>query len=226
MRHLIHGLLVAASLASMGCIAQMEELDSERALLPLDTPLSVSAGDEPTLAPTILFSEDFSGGHAGWTLGKEWQIGPARTYPAPVFGPPDPAFDHTPTSDNRIAGTLIGAAVSVAPAHDPYFLTSPVINADVPGNVTLSFFRYLHVEGIRLRALIEVFDGRTWVSLFDTGYGFNNAVMDTDWTAITYDLTPYKNPNLRVRFGHSCILRFAGGPTAGWNLDDITITAN
>lgn len=95
---------------------------------------------------TTLFFEDFSDNSAGWTLGTEWQIGPATGSPGSGHGNPDPAQDFTPTSDNGLAGVIIGGNATTS-LHDYYFLTSPVINlSNAFTPVTLSFRRWLNSD--------------------------------------------------------------------------------
>ena len=62
-----------------------------------------------TGGPTLYFVESFASNAAGWTLGTEWEIGPAK---ASTGGGPDPANDHTPSSDNGVAGVVIGGSGS------------------------------------------------------------------------------------------------------------------
>ena len=55
------------------------------------------------VGPTVYFADDFKDASKGWTLGQEWEIGPAKASVG-GFANPDPAMDHTPTGDNGIAG--------------------------------------------------------------------------------------------------------------------------
>jgi len=50
--------------------------------------------------------------------------------------------------------------------------------------------------------------------------GFPPGVSDNAWELVTYDLTPYKNPALRVRFGFDLV----SPPSMGsWTLEGIAI---
>ncbi len=81
---------------------------------------------QPVLAQTVDLEEDFSDNSAGWTLGTEWQIGPA-VVAACSQQASDPAQDHTPTADNGIAGVVIGGCAGTA-VHDFHYLESPAVN--------------------------------------------------------------------------------------------------
>lgn len=65
----------------------------------------------PTQTLTLL-SESFSSGTAaGWTLDPTWEVGKATSSSGHTTGNADPSSDTTPTSDGRIAGTVIGGNI-------------------------------------------------------------------------------------------------------------------
>jgi hypothetical protein len=64
-------------------------------------------GVAPVQVPLTIFTDDFSG-TTGWTLGSNWAIGSATASSGQSSGNADPAADTSTTSDNRIAGTVIG----------------------------------------------------------------------------------------------------------------------
>jgi hypothetical protein len=170
---------------------------------------------------TDIFYEDFSDNGARWTLGKEWQIGPTRTSYGHEYGNPDPAYDHTPGDNNGVAGVVIGGNASTWPSHNCYYLISPKINAAVPGTLTLEFYRWLNSDYVpRMQNKIQVYNGTTWVTLWRSGKA--PGIMDSAWTKISFDLTQYKNPNLRVRFSHN-VGREEPYVVSSWNIDDVRI---
>jgi hypothetical protein len=171
---------------------------------------------------TIYFSEDFSDNSRGWALGPEWAIGP--TLVGSSGSNADPATDHSPSSDNGVAGVMLGAMYTTT-LHPPEYITSPVINLTAlgaTGPVNLTFWRWLNSDyPPYVTETIDVFNGSTWVNLY-TGASsvFNYA---TTWTRFTYDVTPYKNPAFQIRFGHAV---GSAGVIAmgGWNIDDLTLS--
>ncbi|WP_437308191.1 hypothetical protein [Sorangium sp. So ce388] len=165
--------------------------------------------------------------NTGWTLGTGWEIGPTEvsTCQHPST-PSDPAFDHTPTDDNGVAGVYLGGCPPITASTFPYhYLTSPILDTDVDGAVTLSFWRWLNTLS-RNHVKLEVFDGTSWVVLYQSTLGAGSRVLDSSWTNVTYDLTPYRNPNLQVRFGWRVFVHFGGASSSGWNIDDVQITTD
>jgi len=175
-----------------------------------------------SLHAQVVFEESFSGPATGWTTGTEWQIGPTSVGPPPVEGTyPDPAADHSPGTDNRVAGTILGGNVSTA-MHPFRWLESPAVNlAAWTGGVQLRFWRWLNIEqSPYMRARVEVFDGTSWIQVWEN----TNLAPTTDnaWTQVTIEIGRYKNANLRVRFGHDA--HPGGGfPFSGWNIDDVQL---
>lgn len=173
-------------------------------------------------AQTVVFSEDFSDNSAGWTLGPEWQIGPATASPSPgAGGNGDPGTDHTPTADNGVAGTIIGGNVTTS-VHGYYYITSPIIDTSGYGSVSLSFWRWLNIDYTPfMSAIVQVYDGAVWQTLFETGGA--PGTQDSAWTQFTYNLSPYTGTSTRIRFGHQ-VGSNGAYTVSGWNLDDIAIT--
>lgn len=173
---------------------------------------------------TTYFSEDFADNSAGWTLGMEWQIGPAMssTGHTSSCGNGDPAMDHTPTGDNGVAGAVIGGNVSTT-IHPYYYLTSPVIDTSgVTGSMWLSFYRWLNSDYTNfMNNTVEVYDGSTWNLLWESGPPPN--VTDAMWSQQAYDISAYKSNVMQIRFGYE--VGSSGVYTcSGWNLDDVAIT--
>lgn len=171
------------------------------------------------------FSEDFSDNSAGWTLDTEWEIGVATAH-IPTYDPPfssDPGTDVTGLGDNGVAGVVLGGEYDVSATHGYYYLTSPVVNAsNVSGTLDFGYFRWLNSDYPSfVTNIVEVFDGVTWVILWqqpNDGLFIN----ESSWTFYNFDITPYANANLQVRFGFN-IGGIGAGDAGGWNLDDVSI---
>ncbi len=188
--------------------------------------------------PTTYFQEDFSDNSAGWTLGTTWQIGPAVGWNSE-----DPALDHTATADNGIAGVIIGGDAPTT-LHDFYWIESPAFNTAVaPGSVFLSFWRQLNSDYTPyMQNKVQVWNGSAWVDLPFGTTGGCCGVYESTWQnhgvpggapaqptssaqyPTQFDLTPYKNANMRIRFGYNIT---SGGvfSVGSWNLDDIIVAS-
>lgn len=176
---------------------------------------------------TPLFVESFNGGNQnGWDLGPEWDISPAK---ASSGAPPgffdDPEDDATPTVDDNIAGVVIGGAATTE-VHEPYYLTSPKIDISaVQGAVYLTFKRWLNSYfPPYMSSTVDAFDGTKWVTIWHTptveieGGG----VRDNGWKLRALDVTAFKNPSFRIRFGVE-VMHDGALAVSSWNLDDIAI---
>jgi len=171
----------------------------------------------------VYFTEPFTSDMTGWTLGPEWQIGPAAASACSNKGSPDPASDSTPTADNGVAGVAIGGCPQKG-IHGLYYLESPAIDADVQGSVWLDFQRWLNSDfKPYMRNTIEAWDGTEWVLVWQSGGP--PAISDAGWTRVTHDLTAYKNGALKVRFGFE-VQNTQGFTVSGWNIDDVVIANN
>jgi hypothetical protein len=168
--------------------------------------------------PDVHLDEAFADRTGGWTLGTDWEIGPATASPVGEVAGSDPDVDHTPTADNGVAGVLIGGLISGSgPAK---YLESPVLTlAAAPGDLQLRLYRWLNADvNSSTQQLIEVFDGASWVVLYE-----NAEVVTADgaWTEMTFDVTPYKSDQFQIRIGHDGA---GNAPSVGgWNVDDVRI---
>ncbi|HQP38342.1 MAG TPA: MXAN_6577-like cysteine-rich protein, partial [Polyangiaceae bacterium] len=170
-----------------------------------------------------LFTETFSAGAGAWSLGTEWQVGSATVSSGENYGNPDPSVDHTATSDNRVAGVVIGGNASTASTHGFYYLTSPVVNASGVGPLVLEYWRFLNSDYTPyMQNVVEVWNGSTWVTIWSTGSA--PGVADEAWQKVTHDITAYRNASLRVRFGFN-IGSSGVWDVSSWNLDDIRIAS-
>ena len=174
------------------------------------------------MGPTVYFADDFKDASKGWTLGPEWEIGPAQAS-SPSVGNPDPAMDHTPTADNGVAGVQIGGD-AMTNLHPFYYLESPGFNtAGAQGTVVFGFYRWLNSDyDPFMHNTVEVYDGVKWQTVWESGQP--PAIMDGAWTYESYDVTAYKNAGMRVRFGFN--VGSQGVFNIGsWNVDDVMVAS-
>ena len=176
---------------------------------------------------TIYFNETFASNSQGWTLGPEWQIGPAQvSVCAGGSTGNDPALDHTSTADNGVAGVLLGQCYPTV-LHSDYCITSPVIDASAPGGVALTYWRHLHTDYpnyISSHVDVSGNSGASWTTVFNNPA--SNFVNDAAWTQFSHDVTALKSATMQVRFCYSA------GPNSGiiigggWNIDDVTLASS
>ena len=168
-----------------------------------------------------LLNEDFRDNSNGWSLDAEWMIGTASTsFCAAACTGNDPGTDHTATADQGLAGMNIGGCVSTS-SHAFRYLTSPPMDASNAGALTVEFWRHLHGDHSPfMQHRVQVFDGLAWVTIWE--HAPQTCLNDADWTLRSFDVTAYKNPLFRVRFGKAVA---AGGAftSGGWSVDDVRI---
>jgi hypothetical protein len=173
--------------------------------------------------------EDFSDNSAGWTLGYEWQIGPAEPSQCAEYGADDPDSDHSTTDDDGVAGVVLGGCAATA-IHDYTYLESPPFDASgASTGLMLSFYRWLNSDAPPfMTSDVEVWNGSQWVAIW-TQPGFTQ-VFDTPiaggpgWNLNQFDLTPYKNAAMKVRFGVG-IGRNDVYSVGSWNIDDVLVAS-
>ena len=166
------------------------------------------------------WSEDFANNGAGWTLGTNWQIGPAMSSNC-TTGNQDPGTDHTPTGDNGVAGVVIGGCAPQV-VHDFYCITSPVIDTSVvDGPVLLEFWRQLISDYTPfMQNRLDVYDGAAWVNIWASGG--SPMINDPNWTRIIHELSNFKHPTFQMRFCYN-IGSTGVFNVASWNLDDVAL---
>ncbi|MBW4565401.1 MAG: DUF4347 domain-containing protein [Mojavia pulchra JT2-VF2] len=166
-----------------------------------------------------LFYDSFAN-NTGWTLGPEWQIGSATASSGQNYGNPDPTFDNTPTSDNGVAGVVIGGNASTS-LHGYQYILSPVINTNISGSVFFDYYRWLNSDYTPyMQNTVEIYNGSSWVTLWSSGG--SPGIQDNSWTLQNFDITAYKSAATQIRFG------FNVGSTgvysvSSWNIDDVRI---
>ncbi|MBI4704918.1 MAG: hypothetical protein HY744_27755 [Deltaproteobacteria bacterium] len=174
------------------------------------------------LKPDVYFEEDFADNSAGWLLGNEWQIGPAKASAPTNCAGPDPAQDHTPSGDNGVAGVAIGGNASTT-VHDWYWLTSPVIDASGANALYIELYRWLNTDfSPYMLNHIEVYDGSKWVQVWECCLGFV-CTSDKSWQHVWYDIAQFKNAKLQVRIGFKTAQSVLA--VSSWNVDDLFVTS-
>ena len=165
------------------------------------------------------WTETFANNDAGWTLGPQWEIGPAQASNC-WWGFQDPAQDHTQAGDNGVAGVVIGGCAGDTP-HPFYCLTSPVIDTSgIEGPLLIEYYRHLHSDySPFMHNTVDVFDGTSWVTVWASDFP---DIDDADWTRIVHEASNYKNASFQVRFCYD-IGAFGVFEAAGWNLDDVSL---
>jgi Bacterial Ig domain len=177
---------------------------------------------EDRRTPAALFFDDFSSADslASWTRGPNWQIGPAAASTGHEHGYPDPSSDYSTSGDNRLAGVVIGGNVPTALAPASYMVSPPMDLANET-SLTFNFARWLNSDYPNyMTSTIDVFDGSTWKTVFAVTPTSQN--YDSSWQLMSYDLTPYRNAQLRVRFGYS-VGQSGVYIVSGWNIDDVRL---
>jgi hypothetical protein len=177
--------------------------------------------------PVIYFQEDFKDNSKGWLLGPEWQIGPELISSSGTNGD-DPPNDHTLSADNGVAGVVIGGNSSDV-VHPYYYLESPAFStAAAAGPVIVGFYRWLNSDyDPYMHNRVEVYNGSSWIVLWESGGspGIADAPPDgTGWTYVSYDVTTYKNAGMKVRFGFDIGSAFVLSQ-GSWNVDDVLVAS-
>ena len=183
------------------------------------------ASNQSSCTSCAYFSDDFSTSAKGWSsTGGGWEIGPAVAWWGGGYvGSPDPTTDHSPSSDNGIAGVVIGSTEPTTITATPNYFTSPVVDlSTVSTPITLSFYRWLNSDYPPFMTnSVEVFNGTGWVTLW-SGPATSTVIQESSWNYWSFDVTAYRSANFQVRFGYQVM---SGGvyPVGSWNLDDVSV---
>jgi hypothetical protein len=178
---------------------------------------SAPATYERTACNTYL-DEDFSDNSANWTLGNEWQIGPATAGEPPGQGSPDPDTDATATTtDDGVAGMAIGGNRSAA-VHSFAAIESPGLNTSGAGTLKLRFNRWVNSDIAQFETTaVQAHNNFDWENVAtypDT--------RDNSWQPVVIDITAFKGTFMQVRFG-TAILTGGAFSMSGWNVDDVRV---
>ncbi|MDD4050808.1 MAG: C25 family cysteine peptidase, partial [candidate division Zixibacteria bacterium] len=173
------------------------------------------------------FTDDFSYDQ-GWTgLGGlgEWTIGAATGGTgSDSYGGPDPATDHTPTSDNMVLGNDLTSGTGGdynSSLSTTYWITSPAFDCSEFNGVTLGFWRWLGMEKSNYdHAYLQAYDGSAWVTVYENS---TTDLNETAWGFQEYDVSAIadSNPNFQIRFGIGS--SDGSGNYCGWNIDDFVL---
>lgn len=166
--------------------------------------------------PEVFLEEDFASA-PGWGLDSEWDI----KAPPMTTTCNDPPNDSSPTTDNTLAGVNIGGCAGLS-LHGYYYLTSPVFDTSHASTVILSFKRWLRSDlAPFMNHVVQVYNGATWYTVWQNG---GAAVADPSWITVSYNITPYRNANMRIRWGFN--VGAQGAIASGsWNVDDVRVMA-
>ena len=172
--------------------------------------------------PVAIFFDELADNSKGWLLDAPWAIGPAKASSGHYVGFPDPANDATATTNNGVAGVVLGGNVPTS-VHAYAYLTSPVVNAGGATSLFLTYSRWLNSDyEPYMRNAVQVFNGSQWVTIWETGE--SPGITDDSWVQQSFDITAYKNSILRVRFGYQ-VGQSGAFTVSGWNVDDVKLTA-
>ncbi len=161
---------------------------------------------------------------AGWDLGPEWEIGAAKAS-VDGFVCCDPGVDFS--GDGNIAGVVLGgnaAVVEPMPQHPFQYLTSPPVDtSNVPGPLYLTYYRWLlsdYPPFMHNTVEVSMDDGASWFVVWSQE--LQAVTNDGAWTFQAHDITPYKSPTLRFRYGFD--IGQSGVYLAGsWNIDHVKL---
>jgi hypothetical protein len=189
--------------------------------------MQMCGGGQP---PQVIFFDNFKGGNTkGWLLGSEWQIAPAAvgtlgTQCCGFTGDPGADKSSDPFDSNFIAGIVIGSGgLATTNVHPFSYMTSPVVNtAGVPGEVHLTFWRFLNSDypPYMFNVVDVTADGQNWTTIWQGADGI--PIADGDWQFQSYNITAFKSATMRFRFGMN--VNQGGAYSVGsWNIDDVKV---
>ena len=172
----------------------------------------------PSTGVFTIFNDDFAT-DKGWTgYGAGGWARASATASGGCSGGDDPSTDHTPTADNFIIGSYIGACYPNSMTQT-YWLTSPAINCSQQNSCVLEFYSFSGCESSSYDHMyIDVYNGTAWQNIYANVGSFT----ETAWTLRNYNVPQASNnANFQVRFG-------MGGTDGsvtyqGWNIDDFSV---
>lgn len=182
------------------------------------------AGSLPACSPFFYFFDNFSVQNANWVKGPEWEIGPmpAMIMP-PGQGNPDPAQDFSGGNDNSLAGVKLGGNAGQL-IHGMYYLTSKAINTAEAPTLYLSYARWLNAApNNKTPHVVEVSsNGTDFTTIWTNG---DDTIFDNAWKVIALDVSTFKSPTFKVRFGFAMSDLVALASISSWNIDDVGLSS-
>ncbi|MEZ6197082.1 MAG: hypothetical protein R3F20_15345 [Planctomycetota bacterium] len=101
-------------------------------------------------------------------------------------------------------------------------MESPAVDTTGMVSPNLGFDRFLNSDYLPfMQSSIEVWDGASWVQIWETGTA-GVTLTDSAWTHQNFDLTPYSNAALQVRFCYE-IGNTGVYDISSWNVDNVVI---
>jgi MYXO-CTERM domain-containing protein len=175
-----------------------------------------------------------SPGNYNVTSSGGWERGFATQSPQGSwqFDTRDPAQDRSPGTDNMLMGVAVGGTWPTVTANTWYWAYTPEITVSGVRELELEFYRWISQDPNHVNAQVEIYNPGTssWDNIWSlTG---SNEGRDSSWkkeaVSIDFGQSAPANSTTRLRFG------WRASPTAisgnyrsgGWNLDDVSLTAN
>jgi hypothetical protein len=170
--------------------------------------------------PGPLLFTDFSDAF-GWKAEPPWQIGPAKPSQCSFGFAEDPKDDHSPGPDSMLAGAAIGGCLPMDAFLEACLESPPVDVMFMPGELWLTYWSVLSSADAPMTSRVDVFASKNkeWLPLLV----IDSFTSESEWTEHFLDLTPFKSPELRVRFCHASAGKTE--PVGGWSIDDLGIGA-
>ncbi len=169
-----------------------------------------------TFAQVAIWEDDFET-DKDWTFSGEFERG------APLGGNGDHGNPNPGSAFNgsNVIGTDLNAGYENLMTVRQDLATSPTIDCSGNQGITISFQRWLNLEGSSYdHGLIQYFDGSTWTNIWTNP---SATLEETAWSLQSISLPASANNNANVR------IRFAIGTTdggwtySGWNIDDFKV---
>jgi uncharacterized repeat protein (TIGR01451 family) len=173
-----------------------------------------TASDPTSIVQTTIYWADMDA-DPGWSgyQSQQWQWG----QPAGSNGDPTSGY-----SGNNVVGYNLSGSYANRMSSTSY-VTTPAINCAGRTAVTLSFWRWLGVQGSASdHASLDVSNnGTTWTNIWQNPA---SNLVETSWSRQSYDIAAIADnqPTVYIRWGM--------GPTnnntryCGWNIDDVLLT--
>ncbi len=184
----------------------------------------------PSCAPTNVYSATMMGAGSafyvnnldtspGWTVQGSWAFG-HPTGGSGDHGGPDPTNGHTGT--NVYGYNLSGGYTNNMTTER--HLTSTAINCTGKTGVTLSFWRWLGVEGSAYdHAYVRVSNnGTTWTTIWANGPA---TIDDHAWLYQEFDISAVADNKPTVYLRWTMGTTDGGWTYCGWNIDDIQLSS-